>query len=180
MTQHHPNRDNASDADLALMLFSFDLQMLEEERQTHYGIQIVIVHRFAQTEFCSPGEEIAAAYIVHKGTPRAIPLSTPHLILLDYLCRHRRLPQTATQIARGLSTEPFYVRHAANAKGSSPSRPRTSRTAVKEQIMRLRRALGECLRVASLSLDPKAVLRSERTSGSEVQYRIHAAVRWEH
>lgn len=171
---------NLPDGDLALVLFSFDLDMVEAKSEESLGIQIVIVHRYSRTELCAPGEEIVAAYIVYKGKSYWIPLSTTNIILLDYLCRHRGLPQTAAQIARGLSTEPFYQRHAANAQGSILSPPRTTRTAVKEQIMRLRVALRKCFITAQIPLSPEVVLASDRTSGNEVRYRIRAVVRWEH
>lgn len=166
--------------DLALVLFSFDLDILEVERMTTRGVHIVIVHRYAQTEECAPGEEIAAAWIVYRGKPYQIPLSTTHLILFDYLCRHRGVAQTATQIAHGLSNELFYTHHAANAKGARKSSPRTSRTAVKEQIARLRATLRTCVVAARIPLTPAAVLHSIHTSSNEVRYSICAVVRWEH
>jgi len=166
--------------DVALILFSFDLDTLAVERMTKRGVHIVIVHRYARTAGCAPGEEIATAWVVYRGKPYQIPLSTTHLILLDYLCRHRGIAQTATQIAHGLSNEPFYVHHAENAKGPRTSRPRTSRTAVKEQIARLRAALRTCVVAARIPLNPAVVIHSINTSSNEVRYSIYAGVRWEH
>lgn len=175
-----PGNREAYHDDLSLVLFSFDLDIIEAYRQRHRGVHIVIVHRYAQTVLCAPGEEIARAYIVHKGKQYPIPLSTVHLILLDYLCRHRGIAQTATQIARGLSSEAFYVQHGMNREGSAPLRTRTSRTAVKEQMMRLRLGIARCLTRANIAIAPRSILCAQNSTSNEVAYQIGAEVIWEH
>jgi len=166
---------------LDLALFYYDLATREIGFMERRLIRVVVVHRYAQyARCCIPGEEIAAAYIVYRGKPYILRLSTPHLILFDYLCRHRDVAQTAAQIAAGLASELFYIHHTSNAKGEAAGRARSSRTAIRKQVERIRDCIKECLTEAHIDLDPKDVLRSERTSSNEVRYSVHASVTWEH
>jgi hypothetical protein len=57
---------------------------------------------------------------------------------------------------------------------------KVSRTAVKQQIMRLRVGLRLAFHNAGISLDPERVLVSEVTITNEVRYRLRASVNWQH
>ena len=83
-------------------------------------------------------------------------------------------------MAAGLSADPFTQQHGAYARATSNLAKRMSRTAVKQQIMRLRAGLQQAFRKAGLSLDPDRVLLSEPTTTNEVRYRLKASVIWEH
>lgn len=102
------------------------------------------------------------------------------MLLFDYLARHKHLGQNAGQIAAGLSTDPFTRQYGAYARATSSLVKKVGRTAVKQQIMRLRLGLQQAFRKAGLNLDPGRVLLSEPTMTNEVRYRLKAAVIWEH
>jgi len=168
-------------SDLDLALFYHDLAMLQIGMAQCGMARLVIVHRYAELPGgCTPGEEIQSVWLVNDGHSCQVRLSTPHLILFDYLCQHRGVAQTAAQIAAGLNTERFYMHHCSNARGHWVVRSRTSRTAVRKQVERIRRALAQSLTEAHLRLDPTDILRSEPTSSNEKRYAIHADVVWEH
>jgi hypothetical protein len=168
-------------SDLDLALFEYDLANLQIAMAERGMVRLVIVHRYAELPGgCTPGEEIQLVCLVSAGLSYPVRLSTPHLILFDYLSRHRNIPQTAAQIATGLNTELFYVHHGSNARGHRAVRSRTSRTAVRKQVERIRKALAESLADAHLALDPTDILRSEPTSSNERRYSVHANVVWEH
>ena len=91
-------------SDLELALFYYDLGRLEIDSLRRGKIRLVILHQYAETTSpersgrCTPGEEVISAFIVHRGQSYRLDLSTTHLILLDYLCRHRAVAQSAAQI----------------------------------------------------------------------------------
>jgi hypothetical protein len=168
-------------SDLDLALFEYDLANLQIAMAERGMVRMVIVHRYAEVAGgCTAGEEIQSIWLVSAGRSYPVRLSTPHLILFDYLARHRNIPQTAALIAAGLQTELFYLDHGSNARGHRVVCPRTSRTAVRKQVERIRKALTESLAEAHLRLDPTDILRSEPTSSNERRYSVHADVVWEH
>jgi len=145
------------------------------------GPRFLIIHRFWQREtLCTPGEAIAEIRVLHRTRTISVPLSLRLMLLFDYLARHKQLGQSASQIAAGLSTDPFTRQHGAYAHASSILVKRMSRTAIKQQIMRLRLGLQQAFRKAGLSLDANRVLRSEPTTTNEVRYLLRASVIWEH
>lgn len=158
-------------------------KLLEAERAqlSARGPHFCIYHRFWQpATLCTPGEAIAEIRLLHRTKEVSVPLSLRLMLLFDYLARHKHLGQNAAQIAAGLSTDPFTRQHGAYAHATSSLAKKTSRTAVKQQIMRLRIGLQQAFRKAGLSLDPDRVLLSELTTTNEVRYRLKAAVIWEH
>ncbi len=173
-----------SDLDLALLYY--DLAMYEIDSVRRRKVRLVLVHQYTEraapalSGHCIPGEEVISTYIVWQGQSCRLPLSTTHLILLDYLCRHRGVAQSAAQIAAGLDTELFYLHHGSNARGAAVVRARTSRTAVRQQIKRIRAILAKCFSDANLDFDPAAIIRSHATSTREVRYQVEANVTWEH
>ncbi len=173
-------------SDLDLALFYYDLAMLETGRTRSRLVRLIIVHQYSQAGdaalagHCAPGEKVIAAFLVHRGKSHRLPLSSTHLILLDYLCRHRGAAQSAAQIAEGLDNELFYIHHGSNARGGAVVRAQTSRTAVRQQVKRIRASLAECFRTVNLGLDPATIIRSNSTSTREVKYQIEANVTWEH
>lgn len=145
------------------------------------GPRSLILHRFWQPEtICTPGETIAEIRFLHRTKEVSVPLSLRLTLLFDYLARHKHLGQNASQIAAGLRTDPFTRQHGAYARATSSLAKKMSRTAVKQQIMRLRIGLQQAFRKAGLTLDPVRVLLSEPTMTNEVRYRLKAAVIWEH
>jgi hypothetical protein len=159
------------------------VRLLAAERAelSRSGPRFVIIHRFWQPEtFCTAGEAIGEIRFLHRTKEIPVPLSLRLMLLFDYLARHKHLGQGAGQVAAGLSADPFIQQHGAYAGASTSLSRRVSRTAVKQQMMRLRAGLRNAFRRVGLGLDPTRVLISEATSTNEVRYRLKASVAWEH
>jgi len=153
----------------------------EHAELTVRGPRFCILHRLWQPEtICTPGEMIAEIRLMHRTKQVSLPLSSRLMLLFDYLARHRRLAQCAAQIAAGLSADPFSRRQGAYAKEGPTTSKGLSRTAVKQQIMRLRAGLQTAFRQAGLRLNSGRVLMADRTVTNEVRYRLKAVVEWQH
>jgi hypothetical protein len=167
--------------DVKAISHSIDLMRSELAELLVCGPHFAIVHRFWQREtICTSGEAIAEVCLLHRGKIIPIPLSTSLMLLFDYLARHKHLGQGAAQIAAGLSVDPFTRRHGAHAGATASLAKKVSRTAVKQQIMRLRVGLRLAFHNAGISLDPGRVLVSEVTLTNEVRYCLRASVNWQH
>jgi hypothetical protein len=101
-------------------------------------------------------------------------------ILFDYLARHSRFPQSATQIEAGIRADRFYNQHAATAMGNKEFTRRIPRSYVRVYIERLRSALQGAFHEAGLSMDARVVLLSQETVMNEVGYRLKATFEWLH
>jgi hypothetical protein len=174
-------------SELDLIVFYFDLEMLGVESIQRRQVRLIIVHRrhnqAAETVSagrCIPGEEVTAAFVIWKGKSYRLPLSTTHLILLDYLCRHRGVAQSAAQIAVGLDSELFYLHHGSNARGGTVVNARSSRTAVRKQVERVRAVMAELFEMKHLPLCAEDIICSQPTSTREVKYQIRAKIVFEH
>jgi hypothetical protein len=55
-----------------------------------------------------------------------------------------------------------------------------SRSAIKEYVKRIRRALALAFSEAGLHLDSSRVLVSKTTMGNEVHYQLRARIEWAH
>ncbi len=163
------------------ILRTIDLMKAERAELSVRGPSFLIIHRFWQPEtFCTPGEVIGDIRLLHRRREISVPLSLRLLLLFDYLARHRHLAQSASQIAAALSADPFSQEHGFYANAQETLGKELSRTAVKQQVMRLRAALGSAFRKGGLSLNPNRVLVSEETEGNEVRYRLKISVDWQH
>lgn len=129
---------------------------------------------------CLPGEDVIAILIVYRGRRYRIPWGPTHLILVDFLCRRRWIALDAWQIAAKMAEDPFVQQHGMNAPGSHRRPARTSRTAVRQQIKRIRDVLTELISRKGLPFDARAIIRSEGTSTSVTGYRITVDVTWQH
>jgi hypothetical protein len=157
--------------DLALLYY--DLAMYEIESVRRRKVRLVIVHERMAHRLpgrCIPGEQILSAWLIYHGCSYRMPLSTTHLILLDLLARHN-LPMSAQEIEERLNTELFYVQL---------SRARSTRTAVRKQVSRIRAILSEFFDYQYIDLDADNILRSEPTSTNEVRYSLFTEVVIEH
>ena len=161
--------------DLDLTLLYYDLAMYQIESVRRCRVRLVLVHECKDSRLpgrCVSGERILSAWLVHQGRSYRLPLSTTHLILFDCLARHSKsIGLNAEQIQERLNTDLFYVHMA---------RVRSSRTAVRQQVRRIRASMAKCFAEANLDLDAADILRSEPTSSNEVLYSIHADVVIEH
>lgn len=164
-----------------LLLRAVALMAAERAELSAHGPYFCIQHRFWQPEtICTPGEMIAEIRLVHRTKQVSLPLSSRLMLLFDYLARHRHCAQCATKIAAGLNADPFSRKQGAYAKANASLRKGVSRSAVKQQIMRLRAGFLAAFREAGLRLDPDRVLLAEKTTTNEVRYRLRASVDWHH
>ena len=144
-------------------------------------VKLVVVHEYAEVpNHCAPGEGIFGAFLIWKGKVYLIQLSVTHLILFDFLCRNRWIALDASAIATRLRTDLFAVHHGSNAPGHLRKPARTSRTAVRKQIERIRQVLAKLIVKENLHLDASNIIRSEETSTRAKRYRINADVSFEH
>lgn len=145
------------------------------------GPQFLITHRLWQPgTICTHGEMVAKIEIIHNGRAFLVTLSTRLMLLFDYLCRWRYTPQSLSQIAAGLSADGFAREHGAHANAQEFLSKALSRTAVKQQLLRLRDALEVAFQKAGLTIDPDRVLLAEATEGNEVAYRLKISVDYQH
>jgi hypothetical protein len=144
-------------------------------------VRLVLVHEFAQTPVgCAPGEEAVGAYLIWRGRAYEISLSAPHLVFLDFLCRHRWIAMDASTIAIRMRTDLFVLHHGSNAPGHQVKPSRSSRTAIRQQVRRIRAVIAKVIADEKLDLDAFSILRSEETSTRSKRYRITADVSYEH
>ncbi len=156
-----------------------ELLLMELSDLVQAGPQIQIVHRFHRPETeCQEGEEVWAAYLIFRSRQIHLPLSLAVRLVLDYLARTRHVPQNASQITAGMRASVFYHRHGMNSGGIS--RRKISRSAIKEYVKRIRKALDIAFREAGLPLDSKRTLISKETVGNETHYQLLARVEWVH
>jgi hypothetical protein len=165
--------------DLRPIVYKAEYLLLERSILASFGVRLQIIHRFRIADVrCHDGEEVAAVLLVHGSRSVQIGLSLALRLIVDYLARHRNIGQSASQVAAGIRTSSFYRNHGANSGASS--RRKISRTAIKEYVKRIRRALSSALREVGLDVNPTQILVSHRTEGNEVLYKLRAAVEWLH
>lgn len=134
-----------------------------------------IIHRFRMPGTdCIPGEEIFAVFLLYRGREYQMRLSSALLVIADYLLRHGRYAQTATQISTGIHAGGFYAEHAKN--GRRQRIQRIPRSAIREHVKRLKLALSLAFGEANFSFDPENVLQSEESVSNQVLYRWKAIV----
>lgn len=163
------------------MLDTVDLMLGEVRRLRAAGPHFRIVHRFRKPgSDCLPGEEIFAAFLIWRGHEYQLRLSAALLVFVDFLAHHTRIAQSAKQIELGIRADDFYRKHARNANGRFAIAKRIPRSAVREYVKRLHRALTGVFQEAGLLIDPDKVLVVERTVSNEVGYRFRATFLWTH
>jgi len=163
------------------VLESVDLLLLELKTLRAIGPHFKILHYYRQVgSDCLPGEEVAAVHFIFRGREFFVRLGGALLLLFDYLARHSRLPQTASQIALRIQGDAFCQKHGANAGDGVRLVRKINRSSVKVYIERLRVALGQAFHDARVPLDPYAVLVSEEMSSNQVGYQLKATFEWIH
>jgi hypothetical protein len=161
------------------VVYKAEFLLIERSTLLESGPALQIIHRFRSgTIGCQDGEEVFSVLLAHRGRRFVISLPLSLRLVLDYLARHRRTPQSATQVASGMRASSFYRFHGQNS-GLRSTR-KISRTAVKEYVKRLRRALGAAFLDAGITLEPSIVLVSRGSHGKEVLYWLRAVVEWLH
>ena len=144
-------------------------------------LQFIIIHDYAEVPGeCMPGEEVVAIIVIIRGRKFWIPWSPGHLILVDFLARHRWIAQDASRIAAQMQLDQFVTQHAANAPGSCVRTVPTSRTGLRQKVKRIRGVLQKAFDEEGLDLKASDIIRSEETSTRSVRYRLHANVTWVH
>jgi hypothetical protein len=144
-------------------------------------VDFIIIHDYTDTcGECNPGEEVVAIIVIIRGRKYWVPWSPGHLIFVDYLARHRWIAQDASRIAAQMQLDQFVSQHGSNAPGSCVRTARTSRTAVRKKIERIRGVLQQVFDDEGLDLKASDIIRSEDTSTRSKRYRFRANVTWIH
>jgi hypothetical protein len=157
------------------LLEEIDFVLAERREHAAIGISVKLVHRFRiPGTDCGNGEEVFAIVLFYRGTEYQLRLSPALLLLGDYLLRHGRYAQTASQISTGIHAGRFYAEHGKN--GRRQRIRRIPRSAIREYIKRLEFALALALGEANLCIDPKDVLLTEESVSNHVLYRWRAIV----
>lgn len=166
---------------MSAVLNTVDVMLAEARRIRSAEIDLRIIHRLRipGTE-CLQGEEIFAAFWIFRGREYQLPLALSQLILLDYLARHSRVAQSAKQIELGIRSDAFYREHGRNAKCRKALVRQIPRSAVREHIRRLHKAIAFVFHKANLPLDPRRVLVVTETVSNEVGYQLRANCHWTH
>lgn len=163
----------------APVIEAIDLLRAELREIDSGSLHFRIVHRFGSPGAdCVLGEEVLAILFVHRGNEYQLRLSPAMLLVADYLLRHSRYAQTASQIATGIHEGSFYREY-----GYSGREQRTwqiPRSAIKEYVKRLHRAIALAFNDAHLRLDPRDVLQEAESVSNHVLYRWRAAVEIAH
>jgi len=163
------------------VLDKVDLLLAEISHLRSAGPHFRITHRFRLPgSDCLPGEEVFAVFLIYHGREFQLRLSLAQRLLFDYLARHSRLAQSASQIEFGTRADEFYRQHGKNARSGRALTRRIPRSAIREHIKRLRQALALAFREAHLLLDPQRVLVVKQTHSNEVGYQLRATCRWTH
>jgi hypothetical protein len=166
-------------SDLRSIAERAEVLLSELARLSQTGPELRIVHRFQRPGAdCQAGEEIWAISVVHRGREIILPLSLALRQIVNYLAETRHIPQSATQIAAGMRRSAFYAKHGMNS--GVLSRRKISRSAIKEYIRRIRKAIDLAFREAALDLDSRRVLVSRTTMGNEIHYQLRATIEWSH
>jgi len=166
---------------LAPILDRVDFLLLERRHLQAAGPHFVILHESQSDEWiCAPGESVRAVHLVHRGHEFYVPLSLTLRLLFDFLAKHSRLPQTASEIAVRFRADCFYAQHGSNITKDGSLTRRLARSAVRVYVERIRRALALSFQKANLRLDPFKVLASEQTVMNEVGYRLRGSFEWFH
>lgn len=142
---------------------------------------LLVIHDYAESqEECFPGEEVIAIILNWRRQRYRIPWGPTHLIVGDFLARHRWLALDTWQIAAKMREDSFVQQHGTNAPGHIGRPARTSPAGARQQMKRMRDVLAELIAEKGLDLTVDEILRTERTSSGTACYRIVADPSWEH
>jgi ribosomal protein S20 len=171
---------------LALVLEEIDYLLAEQRELAFQGPQFVIVHktdpRPGLEELragCLPEEKLLGVLLMYHGQERQLRLSPAEAALFNYVAQYR-IGQTASQIERGIRSDPFIAAQRLRARTSNRRNARFHRTTIKTYVKRIRAALASAFTDVGLRLDPESVMVAQRTVGNEVAYTIRARVEWRH
>jgi hypothetical protein len=143
--------------------------------------RVLIIHDYAEgIDECLPGEEVIAIILVWRGRWYWIPWGPTHLIVGDFLARHRWMGLDAWQISAKMQQDSFVQQHGTNAPGNKGRPARTSPTGARQQMKRMRDVLADLIADKQLDLTVDQIIRTERTSTGTARYRIVADVSWRH
>lgn len=154
-----------------------DYLLAERRQKAVEHPRLVVDHGYHQPETdCLPGETVEQAYLAIGTKELPLHLSPTGLLIIDCISRHRWTPLSAAQIERILLSDPFYLRHGANALSGNGAAIRPKRASIRVYIQRIRVQLGEALGEAGMNMKPERILASETTDSNVVVYRLNAKV----
>ena len=154
---------------------AIDLVLTEARQIRAAGLHFRIIHRFRPPGTdCVPGEEVLAIFFVHRGRECQLRLSPALLLIADYLLRYSRFAQTASQISDGIHEGRFYAEYGRSGKRQRIRR--IPRSAIREYIRRLHRALAMAFEETGFGTAPESVLVVTQSVSNHALYRWKALV----
>lgn len=158
-----------------------DYLLAERSQKAAECPRIIVFHGHHQPgTLCLPGETVEKASLWLGSREMPLHLSPTGLLILDCLSRFRQTPLCAAHIERILASDPFYVRHGANALCVDRAGVRPKRASIKVYIQRIRLQLGMALGEAGLNLNPSQILTREATDSNIILYRLKISVEFRH
>lgn len=162
-------------SDPEVYLHTIQTMLLDLEQLRGNGPLFEIVHSNSPDagQICYPGEEVDSISLVDRATRFPVKIAKAPRHVFDYVARYISRPQTAEQIAYGLSEgSAFYHEMYAGEEVSARS--------IITNINRIRDELGNTFSEAGLRLDPYKVLASEKNVDGDEVYSLKARISVEH
>ena len=145
------------------------------------GPHFIVTHgNHVHGTLCRPGETVEQVSIACCSNEFPLHLSPTGLLIVDCLARYRHVSLTAPRIAQILASDPFYMRHGANANGGRNKLIQPNRVSIKVHIQRIREQMTKAFHETGLALDPRRILISETTDSNIVVYRLRGSVEFRH
>lgn len=142
---------------------------------------LLIVHDYAESsDECLPGEEVIAIILIWRAIRYWVLWGPTHLIVVDFLARHRWIALDSWQIAAKMQLDPFVLQHSTNAPGHKGRPARTGPAGARQQMKRIVDVLAALIAEKRLDLKVEDIIRTEITSSGTARYRIAADVSWTH
>jgi CheY-like chemotaxis protein len=163
----------STDPDFYLLMIQTMLVELEQLRGEGPVFKITHVNSPSPGQKCYPGEEVENISLLHRSNffPVKLPEAPRHVF--DYIARYISRPQTAEQVANGMTFGNAFYHQLLAGKDMSARNVITN-------VNRIRIEMGNTLAAAGISLDPKEVLTTDQNIDGDEIYKLKAQIRIEH
>lgn len=167
--------------ELRRIVEELDYLMAKRRQRAGECPRFVVIHGHHQPGTdCLHSETVEKASLLFGSKEIPLHLSPTGLLIVDCLSRFRRTPLSTAHIERILASDPFYLRHGANALGGSRPVARPKRASIKVYIQRIRLQIGKAIAAAGIDTKAETILTSETTDSNVVVYGLSVSVAVRH